>query len=121
MHEDDGFGHKDVNFFLNTTQLPSLKICGLHIKPHGVIGLSKYYHILFDPKLVHFICAIFQIPCVFVESSYILDKPRVRFFSPHQQLIYQPVKYFTYWSVLGSSNKCTIIILSPKSTTSGGF
>ena len=34
-----------------------------------------------------------------------------------QQTLYQPVKYFTYWPVLGYFNNCNILQLSHKATS----
>ena len=37
-------------------QFSSLLFCGPHSKLNGVRGLSKQYHMIFDPKLVRGIC-----------------------------------------------------------------
>ena len=43
--------HTSARMSFSTTQLPELDFCGLHMKPHGLRGLSKHDHILLDPKL----------------------------------------------------------------------
>ena len=43
--------HKYVRIYCNTKQLTALPFCGTHSKPHGARGLSKHYHLCFDPKL----------------------------------------------------------------------
>ena len=50
--------HTSVNISCATTQFHALPFCGLHVKPHGVRGLSKHYHLQLDPKLGHGKCAI---------------------------------------------------------------
>ena len=42
---------KDVKMYCNTTQLPELSFSSPHSKPRGARGLSKYYHLCFDPKI----------------------------------------------------------------------
>ena len=41
---------KDVKMYCDTKKLPELPFCGTHTKPHGARGLSKLYHLCFDPK-----------------------------------------------------------------------
>ena len=67
--------HKDVKMYCNTSQFPELSFFGPHSKTHSTRGLSKHYHLCFDPKLGMVICAIFRIPCDFVACTKILDKP----------------------------------------------
>ena len=55
--------HKDLKMYCDTNQFPALPFCGPHSKPRGARGLSKHYHLRFDPKLGHGICAIFRITC----------------------------------------------------------
>ena len=52
-HVKDNYdiAHQDVRMYCNTNQLISLPFCGTHSKPHGARGLSKHYHLCFDPKL----------------------------------------------------------------------
>ena len=54
---------KDVKMYCNTNQFPDLSFCGPNSKTHGSRGLSKHYHLCFDPKLGMGICAILRIPC----------------------------------------------------------
>ena len=44
VQNDADVEHKDVKMFCNKTQFPSLPLCGPNTKPHGIRGLSKYYH-----------------------------------------------------------------------------
>ena len=57
------FSHLCVKIYCNTNQFPSLPFCGPHSKPHGTRGMSKHYHLRFDPRLGHGVCAILCIPC----------------------------------------------------------
>ena len=57
---------KDVKMYCNKNQFPVLSFSGSHSKPHGARGLSKHYHLRFDPKLGMGVCAILCILCVFV-------------------------------------------------------
>ena len=54
---------KDVKMYCNTNQFPVLSFSGPYSKPHGARGLSKHYHLRFDPKLGMEVCAIQRIPC----------------------------------------------------------
>ena len=63
--------------YCETNQFPALPFCGPHPKPHISRGLSKHYHLHFDPKLGHGINAIRRIPCVCVACTSMLDKPRI--------------------------------------------
>ena len=83
--EDADVVHKNIKIFFNTSQFPSLRFCGPHTKPHGVRGLSKYYHIIFDTKLGQDTCEISQIPCVCVKYTPMLDKHWVTSFPPRDQ------------------------------------
>ena len=60
--------------YCDTNQLPALTFCGPHRKPRGSRGLSKHYHLRFDPKLGHGICDIFHIPCACVACTAMLDQ-----------------------------------------------
>ena len=80
-----------------------------------------HYHMRFDSKLVHATCTIRQIPCAYVECTYVLEKPWVHGSPPQQQTSYQPVTDFTYWSVLGSFNNWNIITFPQKDTTGEDF
>ena len=65
--------HKYVNMPHTTNQLPVFPFCGMHMKPHGVIGLSKYYHLKLEPKLVHDNCSISRILCAFAAYTKMLE------------------------------------------------
>ena len=103
------------------TSFRQFPFCGPHKKTHGVIRLSKHYHIWFDTKLERGTCVILKIPCVYYWFTPILYKPWIPGFPPQQQPRYQSVIDFTYWPVPGSFNNCNIIILSHKATTSEYF
>ena len=74
-----------INMYLVTNKFPELSFCGPHIKPYGVRGLSKNYHIYFDPKLGHGTCAILRIICSFTKCTSMLDQPWTPSFPPHQK------------------------------------
>ena len=63
------FAHQDVRIYFNTNQFPALNFCGPHSKPHGARGLSKHYHLRFDPKLGNGVCATRRIPCACVACT----------------------------------------------------
>ena len=56
-----GVSHQDVRMYCNTNQFPALPFCGPYSKPHVARGLSKHYHLRFDPKLGNGVCEIFRI------------------------------------------------------------
>ena len=55
-HED--VEHHDVKIYFTKNKFPELQFCGPHNRPHGVRGLSKHHHMIFDTKLGHQTCAI---------------------------------------------------------------
>ena len=116
VQDNTYFSHKEVKMYCDTNQLPTLTFCGPHPKPHGASGLSKNYHLRFDPKLGHGICEIFRIPYACVTCTSMLDKPCISSIRSKKQSLYQPVTYCTYWTVLGSIKNWNIIHMSPKST-----
>ena len=61
--------------YCDNKQFPELTFFDTHQKPHEERGLSKNYHLCFDPKIGHGICVICRIPCACVECTLILDKP----------------------------------------------
>ena len=63
--------HKYLKMYCDTNQ----PFFCPHPKPHGARGLSKHYHLRFDPKLGHGICEIRRIPCAYVGCTSMLDKP----------------------------------------------
>ena len=65
---------KYVKMHCNKNQLPALPFCGQNSKPHGARGLSKHYHLSFDPKLGMGVCAIRRIPCACVACTSMLKK-----------------------------------------------
>ena len=102
--------------YCDTNQIPALLFCGQHPNPHGARGLSNNYHLLFDPKLGHGICVILRILCDCVDCTSITDQPWISGIPLKQKARYQPIKYCTYWPVLGSYNNWNTIHLTPKST-----
>ena len=56
--------------YLNTNQFPALPFCGPRYKPHGERGLSKHYHLRFDPKLGNGVCAIRRIMFNALQSTF---------------------------------------------------
>ena len=67
--------HKEVNIYCETNQFPALPFCGLHPNPHLSRGLINNYHLRFDPKLGHGICAICHIPRACVACTSMIYKP----------------------------------------------
>ena len=59
-----------------------------------------------------------RIPCACNKCKYTLDKPWTPSVLPHQQHHYQPVKYFTYYPVLGYFNNWNITHFSHTTTSS---
>ena len=112
---------KDVKMYCNTNQFPSLPFCGPHSKPHGARGLSKNYHLHFDPKLGMGVCSIWRIPCVCVACTSILDKAWIYGIPSDKQDCCKPVTKCTYWPLLGAFNNWNIIQFSSKSTSSDTF
>ena len=51
VKDNDDVTNKDVKMYCDTNKLLELTFCGSHPKPHGARGLSKHYHLRFDPKL----------------------------------------------------------------------
>ena len=107
--------------YCDTKQFPELPFFVPHPKPRGSRGLSKHYHLRFDPKLGHFICEICRIPCDCVGCTSIMYKPWISGILSQKQARYQPVTNCTYWPVLGSYNNWNFIELTPKSTPSEVF
>ena len=107
--------------YCNTNQFPELLFSGPHSKPHGTRGLSKHYHLRFDPKLGIGVHVIRRIPFACVACTLMLDKPWISGISSDTQKSYKPVTKCTYWPVLGSFNNWNIIQFSPKSTSSDTF
>ena len=95
VKENGVVAHKYVKMFCSTNYLPSLKFCDPNTKTHGVRGLSKNYHMKFDPKIGRGTCVISQIPFDCVEYISMLDTPWVYGLPPSDQPHYQPVTYFT--------------------------
>ena len=75
LHYNAAVELKYLKIHCNTNQLSELSFSGPHSKTHGVIGLSKHYHLRFYPKLGMGVCAIRRIPCACVACTSILDKP----------------------------------------------
>ena len=71
----------------------------------------------FDPKLGHRTYSANFIPCDCISCTHSLDQHRVIGLPEHQQLQYQPIKYCTYWPVLGSFNNWNNLKLSYKETS----
>ena len=90
VQDDSGVAHKDINIYFDINQFPALPFCGSHSNPWGSKGLSKHYHLRFDPKLGHGICMILRIPCACVSCSTILDQPWIYGI---------PLKTSTFWGV----------------------
>ena len=90
-----------------TKQFTELQFPEPHKKQHGVSELGKHYHIRFDIKIGR---ACTSCACI-------MDQPWVPVFPAQQQPCYQPIKYCTYWPVLGYFNNWKIQQLSHKATS----
>ena len=106
--------------FYNTNKFSALPFYCTHLKPPGVNGLSKNYHMRLDTKIGCSTCEICCIPCDCMKCASTLDKLWKSGMTPHQQPHYKPVKDFTYWTVLGYFNKWNLIQFSNKATTRDG-
>ena len=107
--------------YFDTNQFPELPFCGPHPKLHGARGLSKHYHVRFDPELGHGICEILRTPYDCAVCTSMLDQPWIYGTTSKKEAHHQPVTYCAYWPVLGSYNNCNIIHLSPKPTPFEAF
>ena len=101
--------HQDVQIYCTTNQFTQLELFGTNNKQHGALVLVKHYCMCFDPKLRDGTCEIRRIPCAFTQCTYMLDKTWATCVPPQQQPFYQPVKYFTYWTMLGFFNNWNTI------------
>ena len=77
--------------YCNTNKLPEISFCGPNSKPRGARGLSKYYHLRFDPKLAMGIFAIFRIPWACVTCISMLENPWIPGIPSDKQEHYKPV------------------------------
>ena len=107
--------------YCNKNQFPELSFCGSHSKPHGTRGLSRHYHLRFDPKLGMIIYEILCLPCACVACTSMLEKPQIYGIPPDEQRRYKHVTKCNYWPVLGHFNLWNIIKFSHKSTPSNTF
>ena len=82
VQDNSYVAHKYFKMFCDTNQFPSLQFCDPNTKQHGVRGLIKHYHKLFDTKIGHGICTIFQINCACDGCTFMLEKPWVPALSP---------------------------------------
>ena len=112
---------KDVKMYCNTNKFPALTFCDPHSNPRGARGLSKHYHLRFDPKLGMGVCAICRVPYACVACTSMLDKPCISGILSDKQERYKPVTKCTYWPVLGAFKTWKIIHLSSNSTSSNTF
>ena len=121
VQDKSDVAHQDLIFYCNTNQFPELPFCGPYSKPHGTRGLSKHYHLRFDPKLGNGVCAIRRISCACVACTSMLEKPWISDIPPDEKERYKPVTKCTYWPLLGYFNNWNITPLSQKSTPSDAF
>ena len=96
VQDNADVAHKDVVIYYNTNQFPSLPFFGTHSKPDGARGLSKHYHMRFDPKLGNGVCAIPLIPCACVACTSMLYKSWISGIPSYKQDCYKHVTNFTY-------------------------
>ena len=96
VQDNADVAHQDVKIYCNTNQFPELTFCGPYSKPHGERGLSKNYHLRFDPKLCYGVCYIRHIPCAFVAFAAMLDKSWISGITSYAQERYKPVTNCMY-------------------------
>ena len=118
MQNNKDVEHQEVKMYCVTNKIPEFQFLGPHKKPHVVRGLGKHYHVRFDPKIGHGACAMHHTPCGINMCTSMLENPWVTGMTEHQQPRYQPIKYCTYWPVLGYFNKWNILQLSLEATYS---
>ena len=109
---------KGVKMYCSTNKFIELQFLGPYNKRHVVRGLGNTYHVRFGSKLGHGTCELRPIPCACTSGNSILVQPWVAIMPAQRKLHYQPVKYCTYWTVLGSFNICNILQLSHKAKSS---
>ena len=85
-----------MKIYCKKNQFTELSFCVPHSKPHGARGLSKHYHLRFDPKIRMGICAIICIPCACVACTSMLYKPWISGITPDVQERYKPAAKCTY-------------------------
>ena len=66
IEDNADVSNKDVKLYCDTNQFPTLPFCGSYSNHRVPRVLSKNYHLFFDPKFGHGICAIFRISCACV-------------------------------------------------------
>ena len=75
VQDNADVAHQYVIMYCNINQFSELSFCGPYSKHHGARGLSKHYHLRFDPKLGMGIREIFRVPCTCVSCKSMIDKP----------------------------------------------
>ena len=113
--------HTNMQHVMSNNLVSCITIFLLHVKPHGVRGLSKKYHLDLDPKLDNGKFAIQRIPCEFVASTNMSGMACVPSVDCTKQPRYQPVVDCKYWPVLGYFNNYNIIHFTNKTTCSEDF
>ena len=75
VQDNADVAHKYLKMYCDTNQFLTLPFCGSHKNHHGAKGLSKHYHLRFDPKLGHGIFEIDHILCAYIACTSMLEKP----------------------------------------------
>ena len=75
IQDNDAIELKYVKMYCNKNQFPEFLFSGPHSKPHDARGLSKHYHLRFDPKLGMGVCAIHRmcLCCLYINARQTLD------------------------------------------------
>ena len=107
--------------YCNTNIFSALLFYGPYSKTQRTRGLSKSYHVCFDPKVDNGVCAIVRIPCACVACTSMIYKPWISGIPSYGQERFITVTNCTYWPVLGSFNNWKIILFSQKSTPFDAF
>ena len=118
MQHNKFVDNKDVKIYCATNQFPGFQFLGPHNNPHCLHRLGNHYHMCFDTKIVHGTYMMHRIPCVFPPCTFMLDQPWDPGMPSQKQSRYQPVKYYTYWPVLGYFKNWNITQLPHKATSS---
>ena len=107
---------KDLKMYCNTNQFPSLPFCGPHSKPQVASGLSKNYHLRFNPKTRYGSMCNSPYTMCFCCIKSMLETNWIHSIPSDEHDCYKPVTKCTYWPVLGYFNNWNNIQFSHKST-----
>ena len=96
VQDNADVAYQYLKMYCNKNQHPALSFCGPNSKPHGARGMSKHYHLRFDPKLGNGVCAIRCIPCACVACTSIIYKHWMSGIPSVKQECYKPLSKCKY-------------------------